>query len=418
MGEPELQVDDAAPPAEQTEGLTDNLTDDAILDAYTKGGDKASADDAPAATGEEAKPASLTEVPKIGSEEKPQESPKDQLPDQSNDPQDLKAAFKRYPSLRQDHYVAAAYKEVFPTVQEARELRSIFPSKDDAIEARGAAEKLLQLDADFRANPTNFVKELHTADSKAFYKLASQFSNEVYSLDPKAYDQYFVRPVIDAFSTQFRDYARSKGDEELIAALDVVDQRMGRDPNAKPAPTVSDDDPRFAKLNEYERQEQERLARGSEQFYSSSGDAVKATVSKEASDIVERAGSLLSTGAKSEIVNRVVAEVGDILSADTYLQQRIQFFARAGKADDPQLRDSVVRLMMTKARTVLREKTQERINWMTRDILQMQEPKKARAGTQRRDPGDGGRAETTGKTRPKDTSNMTPDEIMDAFSKD
>lgn len=389
-------------------------SEDAVLDKYSKdvSSEKAPAEEAVVKeeTTEEAKPVAETKPPETPVKEE------DTFPDVSLDPKKYKEIWRRHPELRAEHYRLQQYQEAFPDLQAARELKDVFNSKDEALEARGIAEQALEYDQRFRRDPVAFATTLAQADPRAFLSFASRIGESVYSLNPQAYQAYFVDPVIQEFVSQFGTWGQQRGDEELMAALNIVVNRLQG--GKQPAPQSAPDDPRFAQLADYQRREQEYKAQAAEQFYTSAGDSVRETVMREVGEIVERGGAAWSQGAKKTVLDSVVNEVGEALEKDTYLQHRIQYLSRSGRPDDPNTRDAVVSLMMGKARALLRNKAQEKISWMNRDVLAIQTAKNAQPRG-RREPGEGGISSNTGprqKPSRNEARGMTEDQILEAFS--
>ncbi len=400
---PVAEVEDA-PLVEGAETDADSGADE-ILDRYSKPDTESTEDAEPP---EEAK----------AEGEKAEESTKDEesLPDEKLDPEELKSIFKKYPKIRAEHYSLAAYNELFGSVKEAREVKALFPTKEEAVTARSQAEDLLLLDEAFRAKPADFAETLAEADRGAFTRLAAALPQVAYKLDPTVYQDVYVAPVLAQFTTQFYNWAQQQGDEDAVAAISIINERLtqGRQQVAR----LPDNDPRLRRLNEFEQKEAERSNYAATQFYSTVGDSVQGAVAKEAESTLSRMGADLSSGAKKEIINRVVDEVGEVLKGDSYLQRRIQFYGRG--AQDPKTRDAVVTLMMGRARAVIRPKVTERLSWMTRDILSLQAKKDSKTGKVRKDVGEGGSggAKGSGKTPGlKETARMSADDILDAFSK-
>jgi hypothetical protein len=110
------------------------------------------------------------------------------------------------PKLREICERETAYREVFPTVAEARAVRDVFPNPDAARAAATAQAELARLDSlvesrDPRAH-AELLAGLQRMAPEAFRSLALTFGERLASLDPEAHQQVAAAMAAQALAGQ------------------------------------------------------------------------------------------------------------------------------------------------------------------------------------------------------------------------
>jgi hypothetical protein len=191
-----------APSAETTQ-----LTDEQIIGLdQPETAETAEAQAAPEETAE----AVVTEQPEQAALEEP---PKEDIPqDGRTIPAELREVFKANPKLRDAWFSERAYREVFPTVREARELREIFPGGvEDAKLLQSGAETLQHLDGLFIAKTPEAHQQLRSElaelDPEANRELAWGYVQDLPRIDPEGYKA----AMDEAFSGRVGSWATEQG---------------------------------------------------------------------------------------------------------------------------------------------------------------------------------------------------------------
>ena len=168
-------------------------------------------------------PSETVETPDIGVEtaepiagEQPTESVSTDSPEtqETQDgrviPQEFREAFKQNPKLRNLFFSEKAYREQFPTIQEARQAR-------DLLETVGGEEGWKQVqqsqeeqrgldDLYYSRNPQkqrDFVKNLLTQDKGAFESIVPVALEEFYGASPEAYNRVMSQVISSTFQMSF-----------------------------------------------------------------------------------------------------------------------------------------------------------------------------------------------------------------------
>lgn len=414
----EEAVDVGAPPPSDSDV---DLSDDQIIDRYSgpdSGSEEAPAEDAVEET-VEAKP--------VVAEKELAEQPKPEEPTAvETEPEDfkqlLRSLAKSKPELaqkiRDEHYRLAAYEELM-TVPELRELQSVFQSSQDAKEARDAAADLMALDEVMASEePEQIIGIISERNPQAFQRIVSNIGRALSEADPALYTEHVSKPAVDHFRGYFRDLAAQTRDEELEAALDIIEEREQRlTGRAGVQAGRQDRTPWLNRLEELERRDREMTIRGFENFGADVKRAFSADLSGEIQKTLDRTGAALGDGAKKEIVERVGADIRRLIGADPLLQRKLRYAFNAGARDDRHQQE-IVGMLMARAKGFIGARTRDAVKWMTDEILRVNRDaitKQTKASAQR-DAGSGGARAPKAKTPPKDTSGMTEDQIIDAYT--
>lgn len=159
-----------------------------------------------------------------------QQTNDEQIPDASEDPAALRQAFKAHPELRNAYYSERAFREVMPTVAEARQYKEALPTIEDVQTAVAARDDLAEFDATFytEGKETEFIGRLAQTDEAAFQRIAQAFPSTLYQLNPESYRANIATPAITATLGNLMALANQRGDQggNLRNAIEVISMAL------------------------------------------------------------------------------------------------------------------------------------------------------------------------------------------------
>jgi hypothetical protein len=349
------------------------LTDDQIL------GLDASPGTAGVAAGQE--PVPSEEKGASGSEQKTDgaaQAGREELPQSAAEPPELKQLFDANPELRRAWQAERAYRGVFPTVAEARELKKIFPTLADA---RAAAENLADLQRldrwFFSSRPEDhaeLIANLQQLDPQAFRNLARAFPQVLAQIDPEAYRADTAMRV-EATLADVRAEAARRGDDAAAAAADLLANWLfaGRGAGPKAATRPQAAEPREALLTRREQAlaqreaaaQQEALARFYEDCNATVVENVLEAIKSQVAGLVPEE---LSEGARNRVIGEIYREIDANLRANQPLAEQLRQAFRSGTRDEAHQK-AVVNLVVGRARSVLPQVAKKVIGDWTANVL-------------------------------------------------
>ena len=296
--------------------------------------------------------------------------------------EELKAHFadkKVGKELRDAYYRDAAYREVFPTVAEAREIKNLFPTADDAKAAAESSVAFSDFGNLFYSGSPEFFSKLHEEDPGAFKSLAQTFARVHHKVDPAGYFQDSETRFAQALENM-RNEALDSGDENYINAVDVIYKQMfNRFPDERPRR-----DSRDAEIERLRTRENERLAadetRVNQAFFSSANQAMTEKIQSDVKTQVDRflADSAVTDQAKVEIAEKVYNEVRRQLSSNPQIKSAVQRAINEGDlSTDHQNR--VVALVANRANLIMAQAARTIIPSYTKNVLGIHEQQAAKA---------------------------------------
>lgn len=300
---------------------------------------------------------------------------KDKLTDQPltavQVPEVLKPVFKAHPELRTAWYAEKAYREVIPTVAEARQYREIAPTLEDLKYIQSNAQELEALDdLYFSTNEQDthtFIQGLHKEDPQAFERLAAAFPAALYKLHPEAYRT----DTANRFKATFDNLERNAGtDQNLKNAIAVLKNRLklaGPAAGAAPDPREADILRREQALRDNQTQEETRKF---QDFHTTTNDtAVEEICGLIKADLeVLLKNSTATPKARDRMVGDVYNEINATLKGSRDLRQTLRRAFRDGKLDTEHQK-RVVALVVGRGKSLLRAASQKVVNEWTNDVL-------------------------------------------------
>lgn len=347
-------------------GDTSQLTDDQILDqAHEQGGeDKALDAGADGETAESVKPQAAT-----GGE--PKEPEVEEPATETVEPAELKELFKANPQLRTAYYAEKAYREVFPTVAEAREVKTLFPGGlEDAKAAATSREDLERFDNLFYSdNPQDhaeFIRTLHEEDPGAFAHLARAFPDVLAEIDPRAYRE----DTSQRMEGVLRNLASAHSDDQnLQNAIAVISHKLfGRtSPEQRPSP-------RDSALQQRERHVEQRERDWNQRQFSDFRERVDKAADTEADKLIRSTldGLLKESPASDKAKQRMTGEVEEqiraTLKADRGFLAQLRRAVRSGKMDEAH-QQQLVAITVQRVRPLVKGAVAKVVQEWTKDVL-------------------------------------------------
>jgi hypothetical protein len=165
----------------------------------------------------------------------------DEVPENSGDWSKFKEVFKNNPDLapelKQIIGREKAFSEMAPngSFTEMREILTIIPTVADAEQLVADSDSKRELGRTFREDPTTFVESLKNSDPLAFQQFANELPKVLAETDPAMYSSQ-ARTYSNAVLTNLAQIAHQEGNQDLLAAIHVVAQKLGARLGAEPTP--------------------------------------------------------------------------------------------------------------------------------------------------------------------------------------
>lgn len=242
-----------------------------------------------------------------------------------------KDAYKLHPELRNIVARHNAILELFPDgFKEARELREMIPTLEDAERLNNEAEQYRAMGEAFRSDPVGYIESLKESDAGAFLQLAKEMPQTLATLDVGAYREqarYYVTAVLENLQTALE----GSDDKELQDALKLVTSRgLGMNLGSSAATRSNRPDPRDAELERLRRRENARQREGASEAFQEFHQQVETGYSDAVvTDIEAKIKAALPTASEPQL-KRMVRETWDQLQDK--LAEQPQTKAQTAKA--------------------------------------------------------------------------------------
>lgn len=249
----------------------------------------------------------------------------------------FKHLFKDNPELRAIVGREAALSELYPTFSEAKQIRELIPTLEDAEKIVENSRALTQLSDDFRTNPSAYLDTLKHTDEYAFSKLVNALPAYLEN-DEQAY-LGVARPIINNLFDNL--HKQSQGNADFQAHLTAVAQSLGINLGAYRAATPVNSEVDRLKAQLSEREQRDRTAQVETFFQSADSEFSERTIGD-----IDKA--LAKTGFSDRIKDTIKREVWDATNEEMKSQPQTMAYinqarARAsqGRSSSSELRDLV-----------------------------------------------------------------------------
>lgn len=319
-------------------------------------------------------------------------------------PDDIKAVFQQEgvgAKIRDMFYRDRAYREVFATVNEAREVKELLP---DGVKS---AKELLEVAE--RIEPFEEAFEMAMEGPEG----ATEFWKAVYNQDPTAY-QNLHNMAAENILHHFNDQAQKAQDENLIAAVDVLWRRLnGKEYTGRAAPQG---DLRESNLKEREQALADRELNGFKQAALAQTDnRVRKLISTHVDTVLKN--SNVPKGAKARIIDDIDQEIRGLVADNRTLKVQLNRAFRNGDRGDRHL-ESIVSIVVNRAKGLLPDASRGVIKEWTGSYLSRSKQQTERQRISRADVGPGGPPGQPSGALPKpekvDYSKMSDEELLTA----
>ena len=318
-----------------------------------------------------------------------------------------------------------AYREVFPTVAEARALKELFPGGvNDAKQLQARGEDAARMDAAYFSGDTRaqaqLAEYLLRDNPRAFHAMLRQSAQVLAARDPQALEE-IARGALgpgraplsseapSASSAQALRPEKARAQDDAPIAREFHRQREGLE-RERGAITRA--------REEFDRERQHFRAEQFASFRESANEAVVGQVRQSIEQTIARVLPRdVSEGARKRIADDIFNEVNTALQNDPALTPQIAGLLRQWRFDEP-TRAQVVNLIYARAKSLVPTVAKRIVTDWTSSVLSAnrQKTSKQQASASRVDIVGGGAPGTLGKRsltpRDIDYSKTSDDEIL------
>jgi hypothetical protein len=279
----------------------------------------------------------------------------------------------------------AAYREVFPTVAEAREIRELVP---DVESAKKMADYTVQLE-DFDnlyynpdpAQQGEFIQRLFNDDPEAFGRLMEVLPSKLYELAPAVYRKDTETRIQGTFRNLHRmsmdpgmDPARA---ENLRAAIDVLSRHLFQKPFAQLTQRQQAQDPAMEKFYADKKAFEDRVAGERAEafttYFKGTNEHVVTNIVGEIRARVDELskGTAFTDKAKVKMVREIYEGVDAQLKANRVLRQDVRRMFREAqtKGMNQERQQAIVKLLAGRGKLLIARIASNVVNEYTTDIL-------------------------------------------------
>lgn len=292
-------------------------------------------------------------------------------------PDDIKAVFKEEgvgSKVRDLYYRDQAFREVFPTVAEAREVKEMLPN--------GVESARELLDVAERIEPFEEAFEKATEGAEG----ATEFWQAVYNQDQQAYHHLHTQAAENILH-HFFDQAQKAQDENLTAAVDVLWRRLNGE-EYKGRQATRQGDLRESNLAEREQALENREVNGFKQTALVQTDSrVRKMIANHVNTVLK--DSPVPERARARIIDDIDQEIRTKVSENRTLRLQLNRAFRNGDRGQKHL-DSIVTIVVNRAKGLLGEVSREVIKEWTGGYLAQTKKQQERQQQSRADVGAGG----------------------------
>lgn len=301
----------------------------------------------------------------------------------------LDAIFKAHPEVRSAWFRSAQIADLFPTVAEARELRTMFPTVEGAKLASNAAAVLADMDRTYIEDPKTFVSNLSRGNPDAFAKMLETSREVLYELNPQAYTQLLGNPVALDLMANANQVAQETGDEALQAALAIVADRF-KFPGTGPKQPAGPEDPRIRQFEDLKQQAAEARTQTFAEYSSRTDQDYWDGLHEDVAKAIGKPEAM-SQKALERITKEVIDDVTREIAKRPDLKPQYEQFKRRGDLRDPEFRARVSGFLRNYAKAYVGKAVRTRMGEWTNEILaaNKREVEKVEAKPKHKDVGSG-----------------------------
>ncbi len=425
---PEAVEPAVAPPASESEPLTDDqIMDRAIVEFGQDQEEQAAAETPTEVSEKESKPDGEEVKPPVeAAEEQPSEDAEedDLPPTELVDSEDLKAVLKNdaidpkvRSFMRRTYYRNKAYDELFPGgVKEASELKNFFPGGlpqvQEVVEEAGLLSQFRNAFYDDDAGPQRIAELLYGENEGRYAATAQWFLENGLSGLYQSAQMMKNDEVKEALDEVYR----------FAMATGMTLRGMNGSRIAQERPSDSQLDPNQRKLQEREQRlktkEQQWKEREEQGFYDSVNGEVINTTFDEINSTVQKLWPNVEEGAANRMAREVYEEIKRQINSDTTFRKHVSRAIEGGDYSS-QHQKQVAQLVIGQYRRLIPTTTAKVVKDWTQTVVKnaQQKNEKQRQLAQKVDLGGGGESQPGPARVPEPTeidySRTSDDDLMD-----
>jgi len=213
--------------------------------------------------------------------------------------------FKKFPQLEKGYYASQKYRELFPTLEDAREA-------NERLETFSNIEKELN-----DGNSEGLFKNLRESNPNSFAKMVDNYLPQLGNIDQNAY-YHVIGNVLKTTVARMGRMAASKKDDDLLTAARILNEwAFGEEEFTPPQRFAPEEDKGKSEL-EKEREEyaNSKLADNQAEVKAKVNQTIEATVEKFI-DPNEK----LTAFAKKAAIREAVDKTNELLASDRELKK-------------------------------------------------------------------------------------------------
>lgn len=272
--------------------------------------------------------------------------------------------------IRDEHYTLAAYKELYP-IHEARALRGMFGSVDEAKEAQGAAARLMEVDHAIVNDPATLIHDIASNNPQVMEGIASTFGRALFDVSPDLYRKNLAEPAVQTYLEFYENRALQTGNEELKLAIGILRDVDNKYWAGQSGQTTQFDKAMQSRLDQLEQAEKQRDEQSRVAFRGSIDTAYQTALSKDVLAAIDRSGAALSDKGKQEVIGRVLGQIGQVMQDDPVLQRKLGLEIVSGQRDDAH-NQRITNYLLSRAKGLVGPSTRDVIKELTEGILAAQ----------------------------------------------
>lgn len=280
---------------------------------------------------------------------------------------ELKRLLEKEPALRKFYFREREFQKLFPRISEARELRAMFPTAQDAQEVAQQAASLFAFESAYVERPEDFIAGI-AANKEAFARLAEAMPFAVYNSDPALYRAKFAEPAIRSLISNLADNAVSQNDSELADAVGVIVQRLGLKDQEPTAEGPGQNEPWRAEYEQLKREREEWNQATAKNFDASISRDFISDLQSRVSDEIKRLNPAMSEAAVELAHEQIMHGVLGRLESNKWLNEKARALKRSGGYDAAHL-NQMVSLLSTHAASLISPTVSQVLNKWTNEIV-------------------------------------------------
>lgn len=265
--------------------------------------------------------------------------------------------------IRDEHFELAAYREQMP-LEQAREIRQLFQSADEAQDARLAMGDVQALKHSLNTDPGKFLSFIRDIEPESFPNVVNTFPKWLWSEHPDIFVETLGKPITHHSLANVQKYGERTGNSLFVDAAQVVLEAL--DEIAKDGGPKDQDDPRFRELEELRREKDENQRATqrteSQRFVTTVRDESARQVKADITRTIDRLIPGIKDKARQEIHNRALYGVVSQVMSDKQFTAWVTREGREGQRDGEHQK-RVIGAVLGRSKPLVSQSVANAIRW-------------------------------------------------------